>query len=166
MTPRLDDVSADDSLWMFGCLDQWDSCLRWSTQGQSPSPMFLEDRISARHVALQKVARAPGGDPVGLLQVAQFDRQNQHAYLTLLLDGDRQDLAREAVARFLGLAFHALPLRMLYLAAPADDLAVIDHVGPVVQEIGRLRDHERRGPGVHEDVVMYEVLATDVHDGR
>lgn len=123
--------------------------------------MHVEERLSARHVALQKVARTQAGDAVGIFQVAQVDRRNRHAYLTLLLNGEQRDLTRRSIAQFLRLAFRDLPLRMLYLAAPADDLAVMDHVGNVAQEIGRLREDERRGPGVHVDVVMYEILAKE-----
>jgi hypothetical protein len=157
---RADVVVPGDLEWLAAALGSWRGSRRLALRGAALSPDVLLGDVLGEAVAVQQVAWAAGGRPAALFQVTDVDDRNGVARLDVLADPARLDAVRGDAAGFLAEVFGAGPLgalRKLVLWAAEDELDVPACLGPPAQYVGRLTDHERRGPTGHADMLVYEI---------
>lgn len=118
---------------------------RWRLRGAVPRPEQFVDWVWQGVLAQYVVTRVDDDRPLALLQCCDADLRNQHASLTVLVDGAHQRLGwpLEGALLFVDHLFRTWPFRKLYLEGMEANLAaVVSGGGGLFVEEGRLRGHE------------------------
>jgi hypothetical protein len=145
-----------DGPWVAVAMESWGRSRRLALRGRTPSPRLLR-ALFEESVAVQQTAWTDDRQPAGLFQVTDVSERDGTGLLHLLVDPRHAEPLGDELAGFLAEAFEAHPLRKLCLWAAADELAVPDFLGVRAHQVGRLAAHDRRGPGEHADMLIYEI---------
>lgn len=151
----------EDGEWIAAGLVRWDRSRRLSLRGKTSSPKLVRGLLG-EHVAVQQSVWTDDGRPTGLLQVTELRARDGFGQLDLLLDPAHADALGPELRSFCAEAFETLPLRKLCLWGCTDELTVTRYLGALVHQVGRLVDHERRGPDDYADVLVYELWKDDL----
>lgn len=137
---------------------------KWNLGGRSPNPDLIR-RLLWDRVLVQAVVEVDRS-PLSLLQVHDSDLQNGHAKLSVLRSsGDTSDgeVLRSDTGSFLRDLVRDFPLRKLYVEVTQEmEKEVLDHLPVQVKNEGRLREHERLGPGNYSDLCIYVLYDDDI----
>jgi hypothetical protein len=162
---RVDEVVLlRDSSWVAAAMEQWDRSRRLAPRGRTVPPRLVRGLLE-QGIAAQRTVWTDDHRPAGLLQVTDVSERDGTGMLDLLVDPVHTAALRHELVRFLNQAFADLPLRKLSVWACDDEMAVPRYLGTVAHPAGRLAGHDRRGPGQHADMLIYEIWKEDV-DGH